>query len=395
MSASPTQSGQATPTRRPMPPQDLLVLWGGILLFVLLGVVWVSGQLAALLSHHTTAKVSLHETLAVLVSLPTHLGDPAQAWPPAARVVLPGPVGFYAVLAVVLAVAIGVGYCCWRFYQTQTAWMRRPANAAADQTVAGSTPAAQRRRQRRRVRRSSSVTAFQLEGEHVRADADDDEEEDEDAEEVGSPGPVSHAGPQSVDQDDDGGATPEALGWQPRQQRRAGWLLSLGGLLLVLVLVVVAVAAALVFIDRSKPQGTAAARQPARVVRVAAGDLVVVEPTDAGLLASGQPVTVRLLGIKAPKRCFSQQTTRHVRALLPPGQPIELEADRSLVNEAGEVLRYVYVGQQLLNAQLVGEGYAVAAPDGRNSRYRARLTTAQATARAGRRGWWGPACNGR
>jgi endonuclease YncB( thermonuclease family) len=394
MSASPTQPGQATPTRRPMPIQDLLVLWGAILLFVLMGVVWVTGQLAALLSHHTTAKVSLHETLAVLVALPTHLGDPAEAWPAAARAVLPGPVGFYAVLAVVLAAVVGVGYCCWRFYLAQTAWMRRPASAAGDQTVAGSSPAAQLRRQRRRAQRSSSVTAFQIEGEHVRADADEDEEDDGDAAEVDPPGPASHAGAASGDQDDGDVVTPEALGWQPRQQRRAGWLLSLGGLLLVLVLVVVAVAAALVVTDRSKPQGTTAARQPARVVRVAAGDLVVVEPSDAGLLATGQPVTVRLLGIKAPQRCFGRQAARHVRALLPPRQPVELEADRSLVNEVGEVLRYVYVGERLLNAQLVGEGYAVAAPDGHNSRYRARLATAQVTARAARRGRWGPPCNG-
>jgi type IV secretion system protein VirD4 len=46
-------------------------------------------------------------TLEVLIRLPAHLADPGAAWPRAARARLPGTVGIYAALAIVLAVALG------------------------------------------------------------------------------------------------------------------------------------------------------------------------------------------------------------------------------------------------------------------------------------------------
>ncbi|NLT53997.1 MAG: type IV secretory system conjugative DNA transfer family protein [Actinomycetales bacterium] len=55
---------------------------------------WLIGQTAALITGGGWAPVSPGETFTVTTRLPEHLGDPAAAWPVAARAHLPGPVGF-------------------------------------------------------------------------------------------------------------------------------------------------------------------------------------------------------------------------------------------------------------------------------------------------------------
>ncbi len=71
--------------------------------------VWVVGQVAAVLfgAHHWLP-VSLAEVAQVPFHLAKHPGDPRLAWPASVRGMLPGPVGIYAALVLVLIVPIGL-----------------------------------------------------------------------------------------------------------------------------------------------------------------------------------------------------------------------------------------------------------------------------------------------
>lgn len=66
--------------------------------------VYLTGQIAGLLSQQAWPHVDLGQTGAIIKSLPKHWGDPKQAWPLAARNVLPGPIGFS--IAAVLSIAV-------------------------------------------------------------------------------------------------------------------------------------------------------------------------------------------------------------------------------------------------------------------------------------------------
>src|SRR6266536_2208310 len=84
---------------------------------------WLVGQVAAVLfgAHHCLT-LSLADTAAVPFRVVHHPGNPALAWPPSARGQLPGPVGMYAALALLLLVpAVLVGLVSGRRF----GWDRR------------------------------------------------------------------------------------------------------------------------------------------------------------------------------------------------------------------------------------------------------------------------------
>src|ERR671912_920137 len=68
------------------------------LLFAACGLVWLIGQVAAIVfgPHHQHLPVRLVDMLGVLLQLPGTWDDPTQAWPPSSQPLLPGPVGMYA-----------------------------------------------------------------------------------------------------------------------------------------------------------------------------------------------------------------------------------------------------------------------------------------------------------
>jgi len=71
------------------------------------GLVWAWGGIAGLLFGGGWPHVSPGQLFEVLVHLPSELGDPASAWPPAVRSRLPAAAGFYAALGpLVLAVVL-------------------------------------------------------------------------------------------------------------------------------------------------------------------------------------------------------------------------------------------------------------------------------------------------
>jgi type IV secretion system protein VirD4 len=72
-----------------------IVLGGG-------AVLWLTGEVAGWLYGHRWPKVSISDMGPVLINLVRHPGDPAAAWPPGARGLLPGPVAFYFIFGLLL-----------------------------------------------------------------------------------------------------------------------------------------------------------------------------------------------------------------------------------------------------------------------------------------------------
>ena len=70
------------------------------------------------------------------------------------------------------------------------------------------------------------------------------------------------------------------------------------------------------------------------------------------------------------------------------GRQVELEEDASDLDAAGNLLRYVYVGDVMVNEALLQEGIARLAPMGRNTRYAAELRAAEDEARNAPIGIW-------
>jgi type IV secretion system protein VirD4 len=76
---------------------DTFWLVAAALLFAACGLVWLIGQVAAILfGAHEHLPVRLVDMLGVLLRLPGTWDDPAKAWPPSSQPLLPGPVGMYA-----------------------------------------------------------------------------------------------------------------------------------------------------------------------------------------------------------------------------------------------------------------------------------------------------------
>jgi len=76
---------------------DTFWLLVAALLFAACGLVWLIGQVAAILfGAHQHLPVRLVDMLGVLLRLPGTWDDPAQAWPPSSQPLLPGPLGMYA-----------------------------------------------------------------------------------------------------------------------------------------------------------------------------------------------------------------------------------------------------------------------------------------------------------
>lgn len=85
---------------------------------------------------------------------------------------------------------------------------------------------------------------------------------------------------------------------------------------------------------------------------------------------------MRYIGVDAEEGTPCGNQAKAQNQELVEGQTVELERDISETDAYGRLLRYLYVGDLLVNAQLVEEGYAVAKvypPDRRYADLFARL----------------------
>jgi len=89
-----------------------------------------------------------------------------------------------------------------------------------------------------------------------------------------------------------------------------------------------------------------------RVVSVIDGDTIDVE-------IDGTVYRVRYVGVNTPERsesCYSE--ARRANIDLVEGQTVTLVRDRSETDRYDRLLRYVYVGNTFVNAELIRNGYA-------------------------------------
>jgi type IV secretion system protein VirD4 len=104
----PTVLGSAPARTRTVAGGDLALVVVIAVVVAVVATVWLAGELAALLTSGHAIAAGPAELGRVLARLPAHLDDPARAWPPEARRLLPGPAGCY-LAASVVAIALGGG----------------------------------------------------------------------------------------------------------------------------------------------------------------------------------------------------------------------------------------------------------------------------------------------
>ncbi len=136
----------------------------------------------------------------------------------------------------------------------------------------------------------------------------------------------------------------------------------------VLIVALVALAGCTIT-DQNPPVDTGdnpSGQETAAVVQIIDGDTIDVR-------MNGDVYRVRYIGVNTPERdepCYSDATAAN-RSLVQ-GQTVTLVRDVSETDRYGRLLRYVYVGNLFVNAELVAQGWAEARdypPDTANSAY--------------------------
>jgi micrococcal nuclease len=116
--------------------------------------------------------------------------------------------------------------------------------------------------------------------------------------------------------------------------------------------------------------------ESAKVVRIIDGDTIDVK-------LNGDTYRVRYVGVNTPERdepCYSDAT--NANADLVEDQTVTLVRDVSDTDKYGRLLRYVYVGNTFVNAELVAEGYAEAREYPPDTSYADYLEGLESTARS-------------
>lgn len=105
---------------------------------------------------------------------------------------------------------------------------------------------------------------------------------------------------------------------------------------------------------------------------------------------------IRYIGINTPEknhsndliRFFAQKASRKNQSLVE-GKFVRLEKDISDKDRHGRLLRYVWIGELLINDYLIREGYAYVYTLPPNVKYSTQFTQAESEARANKKGLWG------
>jgi micrococcal nuclease len=140
-----------------------------------------------------------------------------------------------------------------------------------------------------------------------------------------------------------------------------------------------AAAAATTVVTPSPPPPAA---QEGRVVAITDGDTIRV-------LLRGQEYAVRYIGIDTPEMGQpNAAAARDKNVALVSGKTVRLEKDVSETDRYGRLLRYVWVGDVMVNAELVRLGYAQAATFPPDVKYQQKFMALQKEAQAAGRGLW-------
>ncbi len=120
----------------------------------------------------------------------------------------------------------------------------------------------------------------------------------------------------------------------------------------------------------------------ARVTQVVDGDTITIEGG----------YRVRYIGIDTPEvypqpEAFGREALQANRRLVE-GKEVHLERDVSETDKYGRLLRYVYVDDTFVNAELVRQGLARAKAYPPDTKYQGYLEKMEAEAREAGRGMW-------
>ena len=142
-----------------------------------------------------------------------------------------------------------------------------------------------------------------------------------------------------------------------------------------------------------RPPIVAPAEQPScAVTRVVDGDTIAVSCAET---------TIRLLLINTPEiahggtttaQCGGDAAKSYLESRLPGGTAVRLQAGKRDKDKYGRLLRYVFLGDELVNETLVREGYAERYRSAEDHTYEARIVAAEMVAKAAQRGVWVPGC---
>ena len=135
--------------------------------------------------------------------------------------------------------------------------------------------------------------------------------------------------------------------------------------------------------------GPARERATAEVLRVVDGDTIEV-------LLEGEEEDVRYIGVDTPEsvapgepvECFGEEAS-DFNAGLVEGEDVVLVFDAELRDQYGRLLAYVYVGETLVNADLLAQGFARTLEIEPNTSKAPRFERLEQRAGAAGRGLWG------
>jgi micrococcal nuclease len=129
----------------------------------------------------------------------------------------------------------------------------------------------------------------------------------------------------------------------------------------------------------------------ARVIEVVSGDTIRVAIGE-------EPYVVRYIGINAPEGDSLDERLKQVAAEataknseLVAGQIVRLEKDVTDTDASGRLLRYVWVGDSMVNSELVRQGYAAAVTYEPDVKHQDLFTELQQQAKADGLGIWSSA----
>lgn len=126
----------------------------------------------------------------------------------------------------------------------------------------------------------------------------------------------------------------------------------------------------------------------AKVTRVIDGDTIEVD-------IAGKKYTVRYIGVNTPEtvdprrpvQYYGKEASAKNKELVE-GKAVRLEKDVSETDKYGRLLRYVYVGDTMINAELVRQGYAQSSSYPPDVKHQELFVKLQREAREAGRGLW-------
>ncbi len=118
------------------------------------------------------------------------------------------------------------------------------------------------------------------------------------------------------------------------------------------------------------------AAETAQVVQIVDGDTIDV-------LMDGTEYRVRYVGVNTPERdqtCYGEATAANTA--LVSGQSVRMLRDESDTDQYGRLLRYIFVGDRFVNAELIANGWAEAVEYNPDRRYTADFRALEGQAQA-------------